>query len=84
MTIDALPLTPAMEPAPPVACPSCHTARQQGTQQVAAAGGDWRCGRCGEQWTASRLATVAEHDARDRERENAATERGSRDREMMS
>lgn len=61
--IDALPLSSSNAPAPPVACPSCQTARAQATDEVASAGGHWRCERCGEQWTASRLATVAEYEA---------------------
>jgi predicted Zn finger-like uncharacterized protein len=69
--IDALPLTPAVAPAPPVACPSCHTARKT-SDEVAAAGGSWRCERCGEQWSASRLATVAEYEAWARDRDAAA------------
>lgn len=72
MTHDALPLTPAIAPAPPVACPSCHTARQGATDEVAAPGAYWLCERCGQQWTARRLATVAEYEAWDRERGNAA------------
>ena len=61
--IDVRPLAPFIAPAPPVACPSCLTARAQVSEEVAAAGGDWRCERCGERWTASRLATVAEYEA---------------------
>jgi transposase-like protein len=71
MSIDALP-TPAVLPEPPVACPSCHTARLEATEGVTVARGDWRCERCGEQWTASRLATVAEYEAWDRARRDAA------------
>jgi predicted Zn finger-like uncharacterized protein len=39
-------------------CPMCHTATSL-TQDAIEAGGDWRCGRCGQQWDAVRLATVA-------------------------
>ena len=66
--VDAVPLPPSIEPAPPALCPSCHTARVLATDEVTAIGGHWRCERCGEQWTASRLATVAEYEAWDRER----------------
>ena len=66
---DALPL-PLFDPAPPVACPSCHAARVLATDEVAAPGGNWRCERCGEQWTASRLATVAEYEAWKRARDS--------------
>jgi hypothetical protein len=72
--IDAVPLSPSVAPA---ACPSCHTARLLATDEVAAAS-DWRCQRCGERWTASRLATVAEYEAWDRRRVSAA----GRDREV--
>jgi hypothetical protein len=72
MTNDALPLTTTVALAPPVACPSCHTTHQGPTEEVAAPGAGWFCERCGQQWTASRLATVAEYEAWDRERGNAA------------
>ena len=68
--IDVLPLAPFIAPAPPVACPSCQTARAQASEEVAAAGGDWRCAQCGEPWTPSRLATVAEYEAWSRARDN--------------
>jgi predicted Zn finger-like uncharacterized protein len=68
--IDALPLPPFVAPGPPAACPSCHTARVLATEEVVTAGGDWRCERCGEQWTASRLATVAEYEAWSRARDS--------------
>ena len=41
------------------ACPSCHTTDAMMTAGALAAGAGWRCGRCGQQWTASRIATVA-------------------------
>ena len=44
-------------------CPSCHTARAGVSNDTWDAGGQWRCERCGEQWTRSRLATVAEYEA---------------------
>ena len=46
-----------------VTCPSCHTARSTAPDRTSVAGGDWRCERCGEQWTGSRLATVADYEA---------------------
>ena len=39
-------------------CPMCHAATSL-TQDAIDAGGDWRCGRCGQHWDAVRLATVA-------------------------
>ena len=35
-------------------CPLCHT----DDHYALAAGGHWRCGRCGHVWTKTRLATV--------------------------
>lgn len=49
-----------------ITCPSCHTARPGVTNDTWDAGGQWRCGRCGERWTRTRLATVAEYAAWER------------------
>jgi hypothetical protein len=43
-------------------CPLCHTSATL-TQSAFAAGGDWRCVRCGQHWDARRLATVAGYAA---------------------
>ena len=43
-------------------CPLCHTSATL-TQSALEAGGDWRCVRCGQQWDARRLATVAAYTA---------------------
>ena len=40
-------------------CPSCHTEDPSVTNLAVSAGADWRCSRCGSQWNAVRLATVA-------------------------
>ena len=69
--IDAVPLSVSVAPA---VCPSCHTARVLATDEVAAES-YWRCQRCGEQWTPSRLATVAEYEAWDLARTSAAATR---------
>jgi hypothetical protein len=56
--------TTTLEPEPdviqPATCPLCQT-----TQSFAAPldGGDWRCARCGQQWNAERLGTVARYAA---------------------
>lgn len=42
-----------------VICPLCHTADARLTEKALAAGGDWRCRTCGQNWTAGRLATSA-------------------------
>jgi predicted Zn finger-like uncharacterized protein len=56
-------------------CPMCHTPTPI-TQNAIEAGGDWRCGRCGQHWDATRLAAVATYVAWVAERDRAAT-RGS-------
>jgi hypothetical protein len=66
----ALATDTAVDPATQMTCPSCHTARPGVTADTWDAG-QWRCERCGEHWTRSRLATVAEYAAW--EREYAAT-----------
>jgi len=43
-------------------CLSCHTEDATLTNSAVAAGADWRCRRCGQQWDAGRLATVAAYD----------------------
>ena len=50
-----------------ITCPSCHTARAGVTNDTWDTGGQWRCERCGEKWTRSRLATVAEYEAWERD-----------------
>ena len=65
---DASPVQPSIETATPTTCPSCHTAHVLATDEVPTVGGHWRCPRCGEQWTATRLATVREYETWDRER----------------
>jgi hypothetical protein len=62
------------------ACPSCHTTDAAMTYGSMAAGAGWRCGRCGQQWTASRMATVAAYTAwaADRAARSSITSRGGR------
>jgi ribosomal protein L37AE/L43A len=80
MTLDtlrpgpALPAAPeaATDPAPSLACPTCHTPMSMFTGEALKTGGDWKCDRCGQKWTASRLATVAEYGEWDRAREAKA------------
>jgi transposase-like protein len=43
-------------------CLSCHTKDATLTHGAVAAGAGWRCRRCGQQWDADRLATVAAYD----------------------
>jgi len=45
----------------PTTFPMCPTAVAV-TLQALAAGAAWRCPRCGQQWDAGRLATVAAYD----------------------
>lgn len=42
----------------PTTCPMCHTVAAI-TDQALAAGAGWRCARCGQRWSADRLAAVA-------------------------
>jgi hypothetical protein len=44
-------------------CPSCHTTDAIMTNDALSRGADWECGRCGGQWNATRLATVAAYAA---------------------
>ena len=44
-------------------CLSCHAEDATLTNGAVAAGAGWNCRRCGQQWDASRLATVAAYDA---------------------
>ena len=46
-------------------CPLCHTADVTLTDDALRAGGDWECARCGQRWTAMRLATAAAYAAWD-------------------
>jgi ribosomal protein L37AE/L43A len=46
-------------PLPSPTCPLCHTLDHTITSRALAAGGTWRCTRCGQQWTAERLRTAA-------------------------
>ena len=45
-----------------VTCPMCHTPASL-TQSDLGAGAGWRCGRCGQRWSATRLSTVAAYAA---------------------
>jgi len=53
-------------PHTPIICPSCQTARTGVTHNTWDSEGQWRCERCGERWTRSRLATAMEHEAWER------------------
>ena len=46
-------------PLPSPTCPLCHTLDHTITSHALAAGGTWRCTRCGQRWTAERLRTAA-------------------------
>ena len=50
-----------------VTCPMCHTPTSL-TQTDIAAGEGWRCVRCGQHWSATRLSTVAAYAASQVER----------------
>ena len=40
-------------------CPSCRTTDANMTYDALGKGTDWQCARCGQKWSATRLATVA-------------------------
>ena len=44
-------------------CLSCHTSDDAMTTSAVEAGADWRCARCGQAWSALRLATAASYAA---------------------
>ena len=46
-------------------CPRCHRVDATLTNASLAAGGYWRCARCGSNWDQARLATVAGYAAWD-------------------
>jgi transposase-like protein len=56
-------VTPNLSTEPVAACPLCHTTSLRLCDEEFAAGGHWRCTRCGQSWTAQRLATVAAYAA---------------------
>jgi transposase-like protein len=43
---------------PSPTCPLCHTVDDTITSDALAAGATWRCTRCGQMWSADRLATA--------------------------
>ena len=53
-----------------VVCPMCHTDGSL-TQGALAAGGAWRCTRCGQHWDADRLMAVAAYAVWVAERDRA-------------
>lgn len=57
-------------------CPSCHTADVTTTNDAVGKGADWRCPRCDQRWTATRLATVAAYAAWVSEHESLHTAHG--------
>jgi predicted Zn finger-like uncharacterized protein len=53
---------PAVIGDPSAVCPMCHTVAPSTTESALAAGGYWKCGRCGQTWNATRLAVRAAYD----------------------
>jgi hypothetical protein len=52
-------MTPAAGATMAVSCPLCHVVAPPAICEALAAGGDWRCPQCDQNWSATRLATVA-------------------------
>jgi hypothetical protein len=46
-------------PASAAICPLCHTLDRAMSAESLQAGASWRCARCGQMWSAVRLATSA-------------------------
>jgi predicted Zn finger-like uncharacterized protein len=44
-------------------CPSCLTTDATTASDAGGKGADWRCGRCGQTWSATRMVTVAPYAA---------------------
>jgi len=44
-------------------CPSCRATDATMTYDALGKGTDWKCARCGQKWSATRLATVAAYAA---------------------
>ena len=40
-------------------CPSCRATHATVTHEAVGKGADWHCARCGQQWSATRVAAVA-------------------------
>ena len=50
-------------PSPLAACPFCHTSLASLPHEAIRADDSWVCARCGQEWTAHRLETVAAYAA---------------------
>ena len=44
-------------------CPLCRTTHTTMTNDAVGKDADWQCARCGQKWSATRLATVAAYAA---------------------
>jgi hypothetical protein len=63
--LDVAPMDTVVEPEGFATCPTCHMVDTSMTNVSLAAGGYWRCGRCGSRWDQQRLATAAAYVAWD-------------------
>lgn len=64
-----------VEPEGLATCPTCHMVDAIVTNASLAAGGDWRCSRCGQMWDKTRIATVAAYAAWDAARKQRGVTR---------
>jgi transposase-like protein len=58
-------MTPVQPPQASVmspTCPLCHTLDHTVTADSLRAGAEWACTRCGQTWSAARLATAAAYE----------------------
>lgn len=75
LPVDAV-LTDTVDEAEALAtCPRCHLIDATLTNASLAAGGYWRCERCGSNWDQARLATVAGYAAWDAVHQRRARQR---------
>jgi transposase-like protein len=58
------PVTPGQEPISALSptCPLCHTLDHTVTSDSLRGGAEWACTRCGQTWSAARLATAAAYE----------------------
>jgi hypothetical protein len=69
-SLDVAPTDAVVEPEGFATCPTCHVVDAVLTNASLAAGGYWRCERCGSKWDQTRLATVAAYAAWDLARQH--------------
>ena len=72
LPVDSAVVDTAVDPEGFATCPRCHMMDTTLTNASLAAGGDWRCLRCGQRWDRNRIATVAAYAVWDSARQQRA------------